>query len=296
MDWHPAPDEDPLFRLTVKFATGLAPAVSGYRWFRDAERNDIQGELAGWPPGPEFAPRTAGDQTARRAGRGFLTAIPVIANLIANIGGAGGSPFGGVAGARKSQDPENEVHDFPVMWAAPGAVARTVPWQLDPGRRPDGYGTDLVVTNRRLLFLGTRSDTSDEADVLGEIPRESVIEAQQMEFSKISADVRITFADQSWIRLFTGNPKIAERVAGILCGNDQALPESALTEAQRQGVSRFMADLPDTAQPPVYIRLPSGILLVEASAPSKAGKEIFSTAGTLMDASGKPAQPKPGDL
>ncbi|MEW2121156.1 hypothetical protein AB0945_39670 [Streptomyces sp. NPDC005474] len=288
MEWVPATDEDQLFRITVRFATGVAPAVSGSRWFRDTERNDIQGELTGWPVGPVFTPRTAGE-TARRVGRGFLSAIPVIANVIANIGGAGGSPFGSGAGSGKPEEPENEVDDFPVMWAAPGALARAVPWELDPGRRPDGYVTDLVLTSRRLLFL-------DEVGVLAEFPRESISGARQMEYSKVGADLRLTFADQSWVRLFTGNPKNAERLVGLLGGSAQAVPESALTEAQRQRASRFMANLRDTPLPPTYIRLASGIVLLEACTPSKADKDLFDVSWTLMDDEGEPAQPKPGDL
>lgn len=289
MDWTPAADEDQLFRITVKFATGVAPAVSGSRWFRDAERNDIQGELAEWPDGPVFTPRTQGDQAARSVGRGLLSAIPVIANIIANIGGAGGSPFGSGAGSGKPEEPENEVDDFPVMWAAPGTLARTVPWQLDPGRRPEGYLTDLVLTSRRLLFL-------DEVGVLAEFPRESISGARQMEFSRIGADMRLTFADDSWIRLFTGSPANAERLAGILNGDVQAVPESALTDAQRARVARFVAHLRGSLHPPVYTRYPSGIVRVEVCVPSKAGKDLVDVTGILMDDQGEAAPPKPGDL
>ncbi|MEH0423831.1 hypothetical protein [Streptomyces sp. B21-083] len=289
MAWNPAADEDQLFRITVRFATGVAPAVAGSRWFRDTERNDIQGELTGWPVGPVFTPRTASDQTARRVGRGFLFAIPVIANIIANIGGAGGSPFSSGAGSGKPEEPENEVDDFPVMWAAPGTLARTVPWELDPGRSPEGYVTDLVLTSRRLLFL-------DEVGVLAEFPRESIAGARQMEFSRIGADMRITFVDDSWIRLFTGNPTNAERLAGILSGAVQAVPESALTEAQRERVSRFMANLRGAVQPPVFTRYPSGIVRAEVCLRSKGGKDLVDVTGILMDDEGEPAPPKPGDL
>jgi hypothetical protein len=289
LDWNLATGEDQLFRITVKFATGVAPAVSGSRWFRDPERKDIQGELAGWPSDPVFTQRTAGDQAARSVGRGLLSVIPVIANIIANIGGAGGSPFGSGAGSGKPEEPENEVDDFPVMWAAPGTLARTVPWQLDPGRRPKGYATDLVLTNRRLLFLG-------EGEVLAEFPRESISGARQMEYSKVGADLRLTFSDQSWIRLFTGNPKNAERLVGLLNGNARAVPESALTGAQRQRAARFMANFRDTPLPPTYIRLTSGIVLLEACIPSKADKDLFEVTWTTMDDEGEPAQPEPGDL
>ncbi|MEU2752055.1 hypothetical protein ABZ613_38255 [Streptomyces collinus] len=39
-------------------------------------------------------------------------------------------------------------------------------WQFDPGRRPEGYTTDLVLTSRRLLILGIRTGTLGTADVV----------------------------------------------------------------------------------------------------------------------------------
>src|SRR5207244_11012604 len=96
MDWYPHRDEDLLIRTAATFSTGISPAVARSRWFRDRARNDIQGELPGWPEGPVYALHTTGDRVARRTGRAFLVGIPVIANIIANIGGAAGSPFGDV--------------------------------------------------------------------------------------------------------------------------------------------------------------------------------------------------------
>ncbi|MEU6222766.1 hypothetical protein [Streptomyces sp. NPDC047042] len=146
-----------------------------------------------------------------------------------------------------------------------------------------------MLTSRRLLFL-------DEVGVLAEFPRESIAGARKMEYSRLGADIRITFADDSWIRLFTGNPTNAERLAGILSGAVQAVPESALTEAQRERVSRFMANLRRPTQPPVYTRYPSGIVRVEVCLRSKAGKDLVDVTGILMDDDGEPAPPKPGDL
>ncbi|MCW8379538.1 hypothetical protein [Streptomyces justiciae] len=300
MGWSPAADEELLFRITVKFATGVAPAVAGSRWFRDPQRNDIQDELNGWPAGPVFTPHTTGDQAARRTGRGLLGAVQVIANLVANVGGAAGSPFGSAAGGEKPEEPENEVHDFPVMWAPPSTLARTVPWQLDPGRQPDGYSTDLVLTTRRLLFLGVRGGNLAEEEPaeeeLAAFSREAISGAQKMKFSRAGADVRITFSDQSWIRLFTGNPNCAERITGILSGSEQAVPESMLTEGQRRRVTQFISGHHDATQRPVYIKLNSGIVFVEAYVPSKAGKDLVNAVGILMDDAGEPAQPHPGDL
>lgn len=296
MDWYPSADEDLQLRTMAKFATGVSPAVAGSRWFRDTERNDIQSELPGWPEGPSYALHSTGDRAAQRTGRAFMVGIPLIANLIANIGGASGSPFGDVPVRGKPEEPENEVQDFPVMWAAQGSLARTVPWQLDPARRPKGYTTDLVLTSRRLLFLGTQTGTLDKADVLAEFPRDSLAGAERMKYSELEADVRLTFTDQSWVRLFAGNPDSAERLCQLLAGQVRAVPQSELTSGQRDRLTRFLAELPANAQPPSLTRLPSGILMVEVRVPSKAAKDIHETHSILMGPSGEPAKPQPGDL
>ncbi|MHC3474484.1 hypothetical protein ACYF6T_38125 [Streptomyces sp. 7R007] len=296
MDWYPSADDDLLLRTTAKFASGIAPAVAGSRWFRDPDRNDIQRELPSWPEGPVYSLHPTGDRVARRTGRAFLVGIPIIANIIANIGGAAGSPFGDVAVRGKPEEPENEVQDFPVMWAAPGTLARTVPWQLDPARRPKDYSTDLVLTSRRLLFLGTRTGTLDKADVLAEFPRDSIAGAKRMTYSEVEADVRLTFTDQSWIRLFTGNPDSAERLCQVLAGTARTVPESELSSGQRDRLTRFLAELPADAQPPLLTRLPSGIVMVEVRVPSKASKDVFETHSILMGPSGEAAKPQPGDL
>lgn len=296
MDWYPAPDENLLLRTAAKFATGIAPAVAGSRWFRDPERNDIQGELAGWPPGPTYELRSAGDKAARRTGRAFLVGIPLVANLIANLGGAAGTPLGDVAVRGKPDEPENEIQDFPVMWAAPGTRARTVPWQLDPARRPDGYATDLVLTDQRLLFLGTRWGTVEKAEVLGEFPREDIAGVRRMKFSEINADVRITFRDGSWVRLFAGTPDSAERLEQVLSGTVRVLPESGLSAGQRDRVARFMAGLPKAAHPPTYSVLRSGAVLVESRVPVTAGSGLFETHSILMDTEGGPAAAGPDDF
>jgi hypothetical protein len=222
MDWYPSPDEDLLMRTAVRFAGGTASAVDGRRWFRNPERGDIQAELtesAGWPPAPAYGLRTASDRAARGAVHSLFVGIPFVSNFIANLGGAAGAPFGDVPMRGRPEDPANEVEDFPVMWAAPGTLARTVPWQLDPARCPKGYATDLVLTDKRLLFLGTRWGTLDKAEVVGEFSRGSIADARQMKFSAMSADVRLTFVDGSWVRLFTGNPDNAERLGQMLGGS-----------------------------------------------------------------------------
>ncbi|MFJ3757416.1 hypothetical protein [Streptomyces sp. NPDC090080] len=296
MDWYPEADEDLLVRTAAKFAAGISPTVAGSRWFRDPDRNDIQQELSGWPAGPTYELHATGDRVARRTGRAFAVGIPLIANIIANIGGAAGSPFGDVPVRGRPEEPENEVEDFPVMFAAPGTLARTVPWQLDPARRPKGYATDLALTSRRLLFLGTKTGTLDKADVLAEFPREALAGAKRMTYSEAEADVRLSFADKSWIRLFTGNPDSAERLCQLLSGTVQTVTEAELSPGHRARLTRFLAELPGRSQPPVLTRLRSGIIMVEVSVPSKASESVHETHSILMGPSGEAAAPKPGDL
>lgn len=49
-------DEEPK-RHRVEFASGTAASVEKRRSFRDHERNDIEPDLPGWPPGQPFAVR-----------------------------------------------------------------------------------------------------------------------------------------------------------------------------------------------------------------------------------------------
>jgi hypothetical protein len=228
MDWHPNDNERLLYCAAVHFATGMAPNVSGCRWFRDADRNDIQDELPNWPAGPTFTPNSATNRAAQRIGRAFLVGVPLIIDIAANALGSPGSIFG----------------SDPVMWAAPGTVARTVPWQLDPARRTKGYTTDIVFTDRRLLFVGTPPGEREESKILWSISRNVVAKAKKMSYSEVSNDLRITFTDQSWIRLFTGSSGIAELFSHLVNGKVKGLCEDDLTQSQRSRVDRYMAHLP----------------------------------------------------
>ncbi|MEU5957305.1 hypothetical protein [Streptomyces sp. NPDC047525] len=216
MDWYPPQGETLLMRVNVSFATGCAPKVAGLRSFRDAERRDIEGELvaSGWPPGPAFAVREKADRAGVRALDVALLGIPRLLNMVANAGGPSGAPFGDPQSAGKPQEPENEVEDFPVVWAAPDTAARTLPWQLDPARRPKGYRTEIVLTDRRLVVLGVEPSAGlAPAQELWELPRENVEGAERMTFSEGGADVRIRFSDGSWTRWKTGDAaKLVDRM------------------------------------------------------------------------------------
>lgn len=294
MDWYPDPDESTLLRTPIRFATGLAEPVAGARWFRDTERRDIQRELTGWPEGPEFTLHSKVEQNTNRVGRAVLFGIPAVARLVVEaVSGAPGLPGSAPKVRGKSQDPADEVEDFPVMWAAPATTARTLPWQLDPSRVPDHFRTDAVVTERRLILLGIGSDMTARATVLWEIPRESVSAAERLEFSENGRDLRIRFADGSWVRLSTGD---AAKLVELLADRRRPLPEPELDPGQRERVARFVTELPGAAQAPRFFRLASGIVLVECQVPAKAGKGLFETHSILMGESGQPARPQPGDL
>jgi hypothetical protein len=294
MDWYPDPDESTLLRTPIRFATGYAEPVAGARWFRDTERRDIQAELPGWPAGPEFTLRSAAQQNTNRVGRAALFGIPAVARLVVEaVSGAPGLPGGLPKPRGKAREPENEVDDFPVMWAAPGTTARTLPWQLDPSRAPARFRVDAVVTERRLVLLGIGSDMTAPATVLWEAPRDALAGAERMEFSENGRDLRIRFADGSWARLSTGD---AAKLTGILADRRRPLPEAGLDPGQRERVARFVAELPGTARAPRFFRLASGIVLVECQVPAKAGKGLLETHSILMGESGRPARPQPGDL
>lgn len=295
MDWYPASNETLLVRTPISFATGFAPPVAGMRWYRDPARNDIQGELSGWPPGPVYTSRSKGDQAVGRAIDGAVRGFPVLLNVVSSLfSNTLAAPFREHGPKGEPQEPENEVEDFPVMWAAPGTTARTLPWQLDPARTPKRLRVDLVATERRLLVLAGGADLTAPADILWEVPREAVRDAERREFCESKADVKIFFADGSWVRLYAGSPDRAIKLVQALRGEARTLTEGELTPGQRERVFRFTAELPGNAEPPTFTRMPSGIVLVEARVPAKRG--MYETNMIYMGSDGSPAIPAPDDL
>jgi hypothetical protein len=241
MYWNPDNGETPLFRGRVSFATGNALKVSGMRWFRDEHGRDIGPELPGWPPAPVHVPR--GNKKVK-AGKGLFLAAGVTVAAVASAIGSPGPGGGGTPGSRylgpnaRPQDPAMEIEDFPVMGAPFGTVARTVPWQLDPDRRPQGYATELQLTDRRLLILGYFGPDRP-ADVLWQLPLNQVAGAQHHAYATHNGDVTIWFADGSWIRLDVEGPGRVLKVVWILSGNRQPV---LFTEAQRAFIDKFAAN------------------------------------------------------
>ncbi|WP_461083463.1 hypothetical protein [Streptomyces deserti] len=287
MDWHPESGESELARYPVSFATGTAASVEGRRSFRDRRRNDIEAELPGWPDGPAFEVR-------RLPGRIGVHARTAVTGVFAVVGGIlsdllGGSTVGPEPGRGRMEERENEVDDFPVMWADAGDTARSLPWQLDPSRRPQGYVTELVLTTRRLLVVGSGT-------ALWETPRENVAEAAVRRFSIGRKDFRIGFRDGSWARLTTGVSAHTTELVGLLTGTHRRLAESELSAEQRERLSGFTRSLPAGATPPVLTRLPSGLVRVQSTVAGSGRGVVSESRGFVMNETGQDAAPGPGDI
>ncbi|MBO4258014.1 hypothetical protein [Streptomyces griseorubiginosus] len=286
-------------RANVVFATGLAPRVAGLRSFRDTERRDIEAELTGWPPAPGFTPRGKADQAGVRALDIALLGIPRLINMIGNIHVPSGRLVDEPGSPGKPQEPENEVDDFPVMWAAEGTIARTLPWQLDPARQPRKYRTELVLTDRRLIILGVDASAGlAPADELWQVPRASVTAIDQMAYPANGSDVRVRFTDGSWTRWKVGN---AAKLVGQFRGERERVTEAALTPQQRERVAELVADPPlsvarsvgtvlPVTEPPSLDRFSDGTVAVELQVPLSNGTLQVLT--RYLSPSGKDVMPK----
>ncbi|QEU97501.1 hypothetical protein [Streptomyces kanamyceticus] len=294
--WQPEMGETLLSRTLVTFATGAATPVRGMRWFRDTERNDIQNELSGWPEGPVFTPRSTGGSLARNIGKGGAIALGGI--FMAALSSAGGN-ISGSSGPRSGSDtpdnPDDEVKDFPVVWAAPGTIARTLPWQLDPSRSSEKhYRTHAIVTDRRLVIVGfpysKRNDALIEDEVLWEIPRSQISRVELKRF-KDGNDVKILFSDDSWCRL---RAITCEKFTRYLLHPLELIPWSDLAPAQQITVEQFVATSGGPhAGTPFVSRRPCGHYRVELLEPSQVDSFFgLSENDLLMDADGNEVELK----
>lgn len=293
--WHPSPGETSLARTPGRFATGSDRAVSGMRWFRDTERNDIQKDLAGWPEGPAFYVLSKSERRARAAGAFVLrlAAFVVLAAVeaLASAGSAGSSPRGN----GRSRDRENEIEDFPVMWAAPGTLARTLPWQLDPSRCPENYRTHVVVTDRRLLVIGFPDDDTTQDEVLWQTDRGDIANVERRTFSKVGLEAVITFTDGSWCRL--APPEISDRweVPRHLSYDSELVPHEELTPGQTERVAAAMVEC--SATHAVVTRRPSGNFTIELhDLPALDPREGSDPGVRVMGPNGEVVKFRSGDL
>ncbi|MFF3380131.1 hypothetical protein ACFYXF_45145 [Streptomyces sp. NPDC002680] len=291
--WQPEPGETLLTRALVTFATGAATRVNGMRWFRDTERNDIQHELSGWPEGPVYTARSTGDVAGRNTVKGTAVALGLGVLAALSFGGANVTSGGSgetymKSGSDTPDDRDNEVLDFPVMWAAPGTIARTLPWQLDPARSSEKhYRTHAIVTDRRLVIVGfpysKKNDKLIEDEVLWQIPLDQIHRVTPRHF-KDGTDAEIVFGDGSWCRL---RSPVREKFTRYLLPHE-LIRLDALAPGQRHTVEKFIAesDAPDAA-PPVVSLHPCGHYRVEFVVPSQVHAYSGLVESTLiMDAEG----------
>jgi hypothetical protein len=115
----------------------------------------------------------------------------------------GGSTPDGPSGAGSdvSPDRDDEIEDFTVVWAAPGTIARTLSWQLDPGRSSDRiYRTHAVITDQPLVIVGFPFVEDDDGfiddDVLFSVPRSAVARDEKRDY-KDGRDAKVAFTDGS---------------------------------------------------------------------------------------------------
>ncbi|WP_030678149.1 hypothetical protein [Streptomyces sp. NRRL B-1347] len=301
MDWQLPHGETLHTRHEVAFATGVAPKVAGLRSFRDPEGRDIEAELtaAGWPPGPGFQLRGRGEQSGVRVMDIVLLGIPRLVNAISNATGPGGSLVQESKGLGQPQEPHFEADDFPVVYAAADAAARTLPWQLDPARRPKGYRTELLLTDRRLVILALPggSDAAPSQE-LWSLPRDAVASAELMRFSQGPSDVRLRFTDGSWTRWYVRD---AARFVSHVRGERSPVSRDRLTPQQRARIDELMSDppldiprsmgkaLPVEKEPQMEL-LAGGVVAVRLQVPLSNGSHIPVT--EHLDPSGADAAPE----
>ncbi|MFH9009630.1 hypothetical protein ACH4E5_41205 [Streptomyces afghaniensis] len=214
-------------RYRVEFASGTAASVANRRSFRDHERNDIEPDLPGWPPGRTFAVRGFFGKLGRHV-RTVVTGLLMLPlYIIADALGSPASP----EKRGKLEERENEVDDFPVMWAGGGETARTLPWQLDPSRRPWRMVTEIELTESdglvrilsyentargsRFVSWGGGEKVPGSEAVLWSVPRKDIAGAEIKPFSLAESDFKISFRDGSWARL-TSSPYGAQRIVALL--------------------------------------------------------------------------------
>jgi hypothetical protein len=285
-DWTAEPGETVLHRARISFATGAAVPVSGLRWFRDTERNDIQRELPGWPDGPVYTVHTPAQQTARWGGRFLRTGVPaLIGAAIEALGGTGSGINPKILG--QPTERENEVNDFPVMWAAPGTIARTLPWQLDPARRPKDHSTFVVITDRRIVLLLQGPQEESAPEELGRLSRDDIVRVERMKFSHGEHDVRIWFRDESWARV-----AIPDQDLGVLLHLETApvfLTDEDLSAPQREAVTKWLARWPLCDEPPQVMRLRSGNVMIQQRVPASRSGMGYLTQSCVIGSDGAPA-------
>jgi hypothetical protein len=262
------------------------------RWFRDPDRNDIQRELPGWPEGPSFTAGSVGGAIAMKSLR--KAAVVASVAFMAFLSSAGGNISGGSIADDKGSDtpdvPEDEVEDFPVMWAGPDTIARTLPWQLDPGREdPKLFTTHLIVTDRRLVIVHlpyySKEPERIEDDELWQCSRSDVRHVARRNF-KDGTDFVITFTDGSWCRLRSSH---RTQLLRYLSPPRKLITLTELTSGQKKTVLAFAEKHESPGTPfPVVSRNPTGRVRVETFPLSRYTSAFGATEVNItMDSEGR---------
>ncbi|MEV5757612.1 hypothetical protein AB0L61_12700 [Streptomyces tendae] len=267
--WKPDPGETLLARVPVTFATGAAMRVRGRRWFRDEERNDIQGELDGWPAGPVHNARSTGVGAVLAALR--ISGLAIGALIVAAL--PSGSGVRSSSAPRSVADRADELEDFPVLWAAPGTIARTLPWQLDPARSDQRrYRTHLIVTDRRVVIVGLPfnerrcHELPVEDELLWGLTRSEIQSVYRQDF-KDGDDFKVVFTDGSWCRL---SSQWREYPMRYLADRPDVVPWDSLTPALRKAAEAFAAGHSHDAMPPLVTRNACGCYRIDVLTPGTA--------------------------
>ncbi|MDN0193577.1 hypothetical protein [Streptomyces sp. S.PNR 29] len=288
--WQPEPGETLLARAPITFATGAATRVRGMRWFRDTDRSDIQHELPGWPEGPSFTARSTGGVVAEKSLKGAATAVGVAVMAFLSSAGGNISTPSDDAGSDTPDDPADEVEDFPVIWAAPGTIARTLPWQLDPGRFDQKHHrTHAIVTDRRLVIVCLPFDKKQfeaiDDEVLWQCARTDIDGIELKDF-KDGTDFKVIFVDGSWCRL---SCKWRRKLTRYLVEPPELLSLESLSPAQRATVSNYAekVQMPSSTSP-IITRNSCGHYNVDILLPSRFTSAFGASETSLvMDSDGQ---------
>lgn len=267
MSWYPEPDETVVHRGRASFATGRAEKVAGMRWFRDETGRDLGAELPGWPEGPVYTPRSDATARTNKAVWGIGKAVVVVAAMAVNAV-SNANPDVDLGDGARPTDPARETEDFPVLVAAAGTLARTLPHRLDPDRRGKLYTTELAVTDRRLVVVGTDVGAGQAPVLLWEAPRDVLDTVVKHAFGSAGSDVSFVFTDGSRARLAlqdvaaaiqlthelcpAARVGLAEEVVKKLEPKHEKLPADHHWEAVRQDNGRVVAQLVFRARGKVF--------------------------------------------
>ncbi|MHC3474482.1 hypothetical protein ACYF6T_38115 [Streptomyces sp. 7R007] len=187
------------------------------------------------------------------------------------------------------EDVKNEVEDFPVMWAAPVAMARGLPRQLDRDRRPAAYCTTALVTDQRIVVIGDPDGRRNKSELLWECERSNIAAVERKAYSRDASDTVLRFTDDSQFRLHLRSGAWFR----YLVVEYEFTDLDVLTLGQRRIVDPLLVKH-GFGHPPVITRHPSGNSLVELLPPDAfppSGQPVSVTHLMRFDGLDAPSSP-----